>query len=176
MALVSLYSSLLEPNILYIYVKWFSVCPPESTDDDKIVKFHWEKTSGPLNSKSLDDTTTDQAMLIVKDLVAGKYTFRLVKNFLYIIKLWCIVMASKYLSVVFRLTVTDSDGTENSTIANVTVIKGLLNIKLQFKNKILSFFACIWFAFVFRNGLSSQSKCRIKCSAKSTAEFCDVIW
>ena len=48
----------------------------ESHDDDKIVKFHWDKASGPLNSKNLDDIITDQALLIIKNLVAGKYTFR----------------------------------------------------------------------------------------------------
>lgn len=66
----------------------------DSSDDDKIVKYLWEEMSGPLQDHNLQD---DRNMLTLKDLVPGYY--------------------------VFKLTVTDSDGATNSTVANVTVIK-----------------------------------------------------
>ncbi|CAC5410664.1 Dyslexia-associated protein KIAA0319-like protein [Mytilus coruscus] len=66
----------------------------DSKDDDKIVKYHWEEKSGPLQGQHLQD---DTAMLTLKDLAPGVY--------------------------MFELTVTDSDGATNSTVANVTVIK-----------------------------------------------------
>ena len=66
----------------------------DSKDDDKIVKYHWEEKSGPLQDHQIQD---DTAMLTLKDLAPGVY--------------------------IFELTVTDSDGVTNSTIANVTVIK-----------------------------------------------------
>ncbi|XP_071142382.1 dyslexia-associated protein KIAA0319-like protein isoform X15 [Mytilus edulis] len=66
----------------------------DSKDDDKIVKYHWEEKSGPLQGQQLQD---DTAMLTLKDLAPGVY--------------------------MFELTVTDSDGASNSTVANVTVIK-----------------------------------------------------
>ncbi|XP_052086040.1 dyslexia-associated protein KIAA0319-like protein isoform X6 [Mytilus californianus] len=66
----------------------------DSKDDDKIVKYHWEEKSGPLQGQHLQD---DTAMLTLKDLAPGVY--------------------------MFELTVTDSDGASNSTVANVTVIK-----------------------------------------------------
>ncbi|XP_063407043.1 dyslexia-associated protein KIAA0319-like protein isoform X6 [Mytilus trossulus] len=66
----------------------------DSKDDDKIVKYHWEEKSGPLQGQQLQD---DTAMLTLKDLAPGVY--------------------------MFELTVTDSDGASNSTVANITVIK-----------------------------------------------------
>ncbi|XP_078332823.1 dyslexia-associated protein KIAA0319-like protein isoform X1 [Crassostrea virginica] len=66
----------------------------DSSDDDKIVKYLWEEMSGPLQDHTLQD---DKNMLTLKDLVPGNY--------------------------IFKLTVTDSDGATNSTVANVTVIK-----------------------------------------------------
>ncbi|XP_060562361.1 LOW QUALITY PROTEIN: dyslexia-associated protein KIAA0319-like protein, partial [Ruditapes philippinarum] len=67
----------------------------DSTDDDKIVSYHWDVVSGPLQDKSI---TGETAILKLTDLVPGNYTL--------------------------KLTVTDSDGATNATTANVTVIKG----------------------------------------------------
>lgn len=65
-----------------------------STDDEKIVKWHWELQQGPLNYKSqLQDTPTLQLDNLFQP---GNYTF--------------------------KLTVTDSDGATNSTTANITVV------------------------------------------------------
>ncbi|XP_048730594.2 dyslexia-associated protein KIAA0319-like protein isoform X2 [Ostrea edulis] len=66
----------------------------DSSDDDKIVKYLWEEMSGPLQDHKIQD---DKNMLTLKELVPGNY--------------------------IFKLTVTDSDGATNSTVANVTVIK-----------------------------------------------------
>ncbi|KAL4218544.1 hypothetical protein ACF0H5_023278 [Mactra antiquata] len=66
----------------------------DSTDDDKITNYHWDIVSGPLQDNSI---TGDTETFKIKDLVPGNYTF--------------------------KLTVTDSDGSTNSTTANVTVIK-----------------------------------------------------
>lgn len=66
----------------------------DSTDDDKIVKYHWEEMSGPLRDQMI---TEQAAILSLTDLTPGNYTF--------------------------KLTVTDSDGSTNSTTANVTAIK-----------------------------------------------------
>ncbi|XP_033727341.1 dyslexia-associated protein KIAA0319-like protein isoform X2 [Pecten maximus] len=67
-----------------------------STDDDKITMYHWEEVSGPIQDQQFKDNT---AILKLKNLAPGKYQF--------------------------KLTVTDSDGARNSTVANVTVIKEL---------------------------------------------------
>lgn len=66
-----------------------------SKDDDGIVKYHWELQQGPLGYQpNLTDTQTLQ----LKDLhKPGNYTF--------------------------RLTVTDTDGATNSTVANITVLQ-----------------------------------------------------
>lgn len=65
-----------------------------STDDDKIVRHHWEPVVIPIGYNArLNDTPTLQ----LKDLIPGFYRF--------------------------MLTVTDSDAVTNSTYANVTVLK-----------------------------------------------------
>ncbi|XP_024084627.1 dyslexia-associated protein KIAA0319-like protein isoform X2 [Cimex lectularius] len=66
-----------------------------SKDDNGITKFHWELQQGPLGYQpNLSDTQTLQ----LKDLhKAGNYTF--------------------------RLTLTDTDGATNSTLANITVLQ-----------------------------------------------------
>lgn len=65
-----------------------------STDDDKIVQYHWEPITIPIGySPKLNDTPTVQ----LKDLIPGFYQF--------------------------MLKVTDSDGVTNTTSANVTVLK-----------------------------------------------------
>nr|CAG4650724.1 EOG090X00QS [Simocephalus serrulatus] len=65
-----------------------------STDDTKIVSYKWELDKGPINYQF---EPKNQMTLELKDLVAGNYTF--------------------------RLTVTDSDGESDSTVASVEVIK-----------------------------------------------------
>ncbi|XP_075153947.1 dyslexia-associated protein KIAA0319-like protein [Haematobia irritans] len=67
-----------------------------STDDDKIVSWHWEVVSGPIGYQpKLPEVNTLQ----LTDLTSpGNYTF--------------------------KLTVTDTDNVTNSTIANITVLKG----------------------------------------------------
>lgn len=65
-----------------------------STDDDKIVSYHWEEIDGPLRKQKASGNT---AVLYLSNLVPGNYTF--------------------------RLTVLDSDGVENSTTARVIVTK-----------------------------------------------------
>ncbi|XP_073419107.1 dyslexia-associated protein KIAA0319-like protein homolog isoform X2 [Dendrobates tinctorius] len=68
----------------------------QSTDDEKIVSYHWEELKGPLREEKI---TADTAILKLTNLVPGNYTF--------------------------RLTVKDSDGAKNSTIANLTVNKAV---------------------------------------------------
>uniref|UniRef100_A0A1B0CQZ9 Serine-type protease inhibitor n=1 Tax=Lutzomyia longipalpis TaxID=7200 RepID=A0A1B0CQZ9_LUTLO len=68
-----------------------------SKDDDAIVSWHWDLVEGPIGYQpKLPETATLQ----LSDLTApGNYTF--------------------------KLTITDSDGVQNSTTANITVLKGI---------------------------------------------------
>lgn len=69
-----------------------------STDDDKIVRYHWEEVSSPLDSQtSIDTSDLEKPTLVLKGLGPGSYRF--------------------------KLTVTDSDGLQNDTYANALVIK-----------------------------------------------------
>ncbi|KFQ19190.1 Dyslexia-associated protein KIAA0319-like [Merops nubicus] len=68
----------------------------QSTDDDKIVSYHWEELKGPLREEKVSSNT---AILTLTNLVPGNYTF--------------------------SLTVVDSDGASNSTTANLTVNKAV---------------------------------------------------
>ncbi|NWQ60758.1 K319L protein, partial [Neopipo cinnamomea] len=68
----------------------------QSTDDDKIVSYHWEELKGPLREEKV---SSDTAILKLTNLVPGNYTF--------------------------SLTVVDSDGASNSTTANLTVNKAV---------------------------------------------------
>ncbi|OXB54445.1 hypothetical protein ASZ78_003580 [Callipepla squamata] len=65
---------------------------PESTDDVKIVSYHWEEIKGPLREQK---ASADTPVLHLSNLVLGNYTF--------------------------RLTVIDSDGAANSTFASLSV-------------------------------------------------------
>ncbi|XP_029022475.1 dyslexia-associated protein KIAA0319-like protein [Betta splendens] len=65
-----------------------------STDDDKVVSYHWEEVKGPLREEKV---SADIDVLTLNNLVPGNYTF--------------------------SLTVTDSDGATNSTQATLTVYK-----------------------------------------------------
>ncbi|XP_028452755.1 dyslexia-associated protein KIAA0319-like protein [Perca flavescens] len=66
----------------------------QSTDDDKVVAWHWEEVKGPLREEKV---SADTAVLTLTNLVPGNYTF--------------------------SLTVTDSDRATNSTQATLTVNK-----------------------------------------------------
>eukprot|EP00112_Aurelia_sp_Birch-Aquarium-sp1_P020995 Seg554.6 transcript_id=Seg554.6/GoldUCD/mRNA.D3Y31 product="Dyslexia-associated protein KIAA0319-like protein" protein_id=Seg554.6/GoldUCD/D3Y31 len=69
----------------------------KSSDDDKIVSYKWEETKGPISSHGkLESIGAHKPILQLKNLEAGKYTF--------------------------RLTVTDSDGEEDHDDVTVTVI------------------------------------------------------
>uniref|UniRef100_A0A665WCG9 PKD domain-containing protein n=1 Tax=Echeneis naucrates TaxID=173247 RepID=A0A665WCG9_ECHNA len=66
----------------------------QSTDDDKVVAWHWEEVKGPLREEKV---SADTVVLTLTSLVPGNYTF--------------------------SLTVTDSDGATNSTQATLSVNK-----------------------------------------------------
>ncbi|XP_051949288.1 dyslexia-associated protein KIAA0319-like protein isoform X2 [Xyrauchen texanus] len=66
----------------------------QSTDDDKVVSWYWEEVKGPLGEEK---ASGDTAILTLTNLVPGNYTF--------------------------SLTVTDSDGAQNSTQAMLLVNK-----------------------------------------------------
>uniref|UniRef100_A0A8U8BPI6 Uncharacterized protein n=1 Tax=Geospiza parvula TaxID=87175 RepID=A0A8U8BPI6_GEOPR len=68
----------------------------KSTDDDKIISYHWEELKGPLREEKV---SSDTPILRLTNLVPGNYTF--------------------------SLTVVDSDGASNSTTANLTVKKAV---------------------------------------------------
>ncbi|NXK91654.1 K319L protein, partial [Formicarius rufipectus] len=68
----------------------------QSTDDDRIVSYHWEELKGPLREEKVSGDTD---ILTLTNLVPGNYTF--------------------------SLTVVDSDGASNSTTANLTVNKAV---------------------------------------------------
>ncbi|XP_013855945.1 dyslexia-associated protein KIAA0319-like protein, partial [Austrofundulus limnaeus] len=66
----------------------------QSTDDDKVVSWHWEEVKGPLRDEKV---SADTPILTLTGLVPGNYTF--------------------------SLTVTDSDGATSSTLAKLSVNK-----------------------------------------------------
>ncbi|XP_074543158.1 dyslexia-associated protein KIAA0319-like protein [Halichoeres trimaculatus] len=66
----------------------------QSTDDDKVVAWHWEEVKGPLREEKVSAETP---VLTLTNLVPGNYTF--------------------------SLTVTDSDGAKSSTQATLSVNK-----------------------------------------------------
>ncbi|KAG7457974.1 hypothetical protein MATL_G00232870 [Megalops atlanticus] len=68
----------------------------QSTDDDKIVAWHWEEVKGPLREEKV---SADTPILTLTNLVPGNYTF--------------------------SLTVTDSDGAQSSTQAMLSVNKAV---------------------------------------------------
>nr|XP_056702104.1 dyslexia-associated protein KIAA0319-like protein homolog [Euleptes europaea] len=68
----------------------------QSTDDDRIVSYHWEELKGPLREEKV---SADTPILKLTNLVPGNYTF--------------------------SLTVVDSDGASNSTTASLAVNKAV---------------------------------------------------
>ncbi|XP_074073612.1 dyslexia-associated protein KIAA0319-like protein homolog [Macrotis lagotis] len=68
----------------------------QSTDDDKIVRYHWEELKGPLREEKVSE---DTPILKLTNLVPGNYTF--------------------------SLTVVDSFGVSSSTTASLTVNKAV---------------------------------------------------
>ncbi|XP_051520354.1 dyslexia-associated protein KIAA0319-like protein [Myxocyprinus asiaticus] len=66
----------------------------QSTDDDKVMSWHWEEVKGPLREEK---ASGDTAILTLNNLVPGNYTF--------------------------SLTVTDSDGAQNSAQSMLLVNK-----------------------------------------------------
>lgn len=45
----------------------------DSTDDDKVVSYHWEEVKGPLREEKV---SADIDVLTLTNLVPGNYTFR----------------------------------------------------------------------------------------------------
>ncbi|XP_056153979.1 dyslexia-associated protein KIAA0319-like protein [Lampris incognitus] len=68
----------------------------QSTDDDKVVAWYWEEIKGPLRDEKV---SADTPILTLTSLVPGNYTF--------------------------SLTVTDSDGAQDSTQATLSVNKAM---------------------------------------------------
>uniref|UniRef100_A0A8C5MWG7 KIAA0319 n=1 Tax=Leptobrachium leishanense TaxID=445787 RepID=A0A8C5MWG7_9ANUR len=83
-----------ETQLVTLPTSYTLIDGSKSTDDDKIVTYHWEEIEGPLQEQK---ASSDSSVLHLSGLVTGNYTF--------------------------RLTVTDSDGAINSTIAYVRVNK-----------------------------------------------------
>lgn len=50
-----------------------SITETESTDDDKIISYHWEELKGPLREEKV---SSDADILTLTNLVPGNYTFR----------------------------------------------------------------------------------------------------
>lgn len=68
----------------------------QSTDDDHVVSYHWEEVKGPLREEKV---SADTPILKLANLVPGNYTF--------------------------SLTVVDSDGARDSTLASLSVLKAV---------------------------------------------------
>lgn len=59
--------------VLIINFVSFLLLSSESTDDEKIVSYHWEELKGPLREEKI---TGDTEILKLTNLVPGNYTFR----------------------------------------------------------------------------------------------------
>ncbi|CDQ65131.1 unnamed protein product [Oncorhynchus mykiss] len=99
----------------------------QSTDDDKVVAWHWEEVKGPLREEKV---SADTQILTLTGLVPGNYTFRhcyLVFSMgnasSCIFSTYCFIFLEVLLSIF--LTVTDSDGAQSSTQATLSVNKAM---------------------------------------------------
>lgn len=84
-SLILRFSSLSSLRGCLVCVNWVSaeaqhyclitdvLCGLESTDDDKIVQYHWEELKGPLREVKISE---DTAILKLSKLIPGNYTFR----------------------------------------------------------------------------------------------------
>lgn len=95
------------------------LCPEESTDDDRVVLWHWEEVRGPLREEKV---SADTAVLTLTSLVPGSYTFRYRCAGTPRLSVGEGVCAN-LIRVSSSLTVTDSDGATNSTLATLSVNK-----------------------------------------------------
>lgn len=86
-----------KENVIQLPTDTVILDASKSMDDDKIVSYKWEEIEGPIKKKSVFGSNTDSKILQLKGLSAGVYKF--------------------------RLTVTDSNGLTDQTIASVTVKK-----------------------------------------------------
>ncbi|ERE77278.1 putative dyslexia-associated protein [Cricetulus griseus] len=83
----------------------------QSTDDTKIVSYHWEEVDGPVLGEVFP---ADAPILRLLNLDPGNYTFRQKQR-----KISPDLYA--FLSLILRLTITDSDGATNSTMATLII-------------------------------------------------------
>ncbi|CAF92651.1 unnamed protein product, partial [Tetraodon nigroviridis] len=91
----------------------------QSTDDDRVVLWHWEEVRGPLREEKV---SADTAVLTLTSLVPGSYTFRYRCAGTPRLSVGEGVCAN-LIRVSSSLTVTDSDGATNSTLATLSVNK-----------------------------------------------------
>ncbi|XP_038821954.1 dyslexia-associated protein KIAA0319-like protein isoform X1 [Salvelinus namaycush] len=93
----------------------------QSTDDDKVVAWHWEEVKGPLREEKV---SADTQILTLTGLVPGNYTFRHC-YFVFSMGMHHLVYSLHIALYLLSLTVTDSDGAQSSTQATLSVNKAV---------------------------------------------------